>query len=75
MEADNKTYSYDQVYDAAIKYFKGDEMAASTWIKKYCLINKEGEYLETSPDDMHKRMALAFSKQEEKYNGKYYGKI
>ena len=68
MEADNKTYSYDQVYDAAIKYFKGDEMAASTWIKKYCLINKEGEYLETSPDDMHKRMALAFSKQEEKYN-------
>lgn len=68
MEADNKTYSYDQVYDAAIKYFKGDEMAASTWIKKYCLINKEGEYLETSPDDMHKRMALEFSKQEEKYN-------
>lgn len=46
-----------------LEYFKGDELAASTWRKKYAL--KE----EKSPTDMNKRLAREFSRIEEKYGG------
>jgi len=44
-----------------LEYFKGDELAANVWLSKYA---QEGE---TTPDDMHKRMAKEFAKIEEKY--------
>jgi ribonucleotide reductase alpha subunit len=44
-----------------INYFKGDELAASVWLSKYA---NEGE---TTPDDMHKRMAKEFARIEDKY--------
>ena len=28
-----ETYSYQEVYDASLKYFKGDELAARVWAK------------------------------------------
>ena len=63
----NKTYKYDQVLRKALKYFNGDEMAATTWMKKYAVKNEDGLYEETTPEDMHHRMAREFAKIEDKF--------
>lgn len=44
-----------------LDYFNGDELAASTWEKKYAL---EGE---KTPEDMHRRMAKEFARIESCY--------
>jgi len=44
-----------------LKYFNGDELAASVWKSKY---QQEGD---ETPDDMHKRMAEEFARIEAKY--------
>ena len=45
-----------------LEYFKGDELAASTWQNKYAA---KGE---VTPDDTHKRLAKEFTRIEEYYN-------
>ena len=45
-----------------LKYFKGDELAASTWRNKYAI---KGE---VTPDDTHRRLAKEFARIEETYN-------
>lgn len=45
-----------------LEYFKGDELAASTWQNKYAA---KGE---VTPDDTHRRLAKGFARIEEKYN-------
>ena len=45
-----------------LEYFKGDELAASTWQNKYAA---QGEI---TPDDTHKRLAKEFARIEEYYN-------
>lgn len=62
-----KKYSYDEVFDATKSYFNGDELAATTWINKYALKNVQGDFLEKTPADMHRRMAKMFAKIEQKY--------
>ncbi len=62
-----RIYSFDEVLNASKDYFKGDELAATTWINKYALKNPKGEYLELSPADMHLRMARKFAEIEAKY--------
>jgi len=62
-----RTYTYEEVLEASLLYFKGDELAATTWIKKYAVRNKKGDYLELSPSDMHQRMAVQFARIEQKY--------
>ena len=44
-----------------LEYFKGDELAANVWLSKYA--QKE----ETTPDDMHRRMAKEFARIELQY--------
>ena len=61
-------YNYQQVYEASLKYFKGDELATSVFAGKYALQDAEGNYLELTPDDMHKRLASEFARIEEKYD-------
>ena len=63
-----KSYSYDEVLEKALKYFDGDELSATTWMKKYAVKNEEGEFEETTPDDMHKRMAKQFARMEKKFD-------
>jgi ribonucleoside-diphosphate reductase alpha chain len=60
-------YTYEQVYKATLEYFKNDDLPTNIWIDKYCLKNKIGQYLELTPDDMHKRLAHEFAKIELKY--------
>ncbi len=61
------TYAYDEVLKHSLSYFNDDELAATTWINKYAVKNKQGKYLEKTPDEMHKRMAKEFSRIETKY--------
>ncbi|WP_178989269.1 adenosylcobalamin-dependent ribonucleoside-diphosphate reductase [Winogradskyella schleiferi] len=63
----SKSFTYDEVLNTALDYFHHDELAATTWINKYCLKDKHGHYLEKSPDDMHLRMAKEFGRIENKY--------
>ncbi|MDE6717221.1 MAG: adenosylcobalamin-dependent ribonucleoside-diphosphate reductase [Muribaculaceae bacterium] len=60
-------YSYDQVYDAALDYFKGDELAARVWSSKYSLKDSDGNFYELTPDDMHRRIAREIVRVESKY--------
>lgn len=69
-----KKYSYQEVLKKCLTYFGGDELAATTWISKYCMTNNEGEYLEQSPEDMHERMANEFARIELKYENYSTGK-
>ncbi|MDG2264466.1 MAG: adenosylcobalamin-dependent ribonucleoside-diphosphate reductase, partial [Flavobacteriales bacterium] len=66
-----KTYAYQQVLESSISYFNGDELAATTWMNKYAMKDKDGEFVEQSPDDMHKRMAKEFGRIEANYKLKY----
>jgi ribonucleoside-diphosphate reductase alpha chain len=69
-----KKYTREEVYDESIKYFNGDELATEVWINKYCVKDKEGNYCELSPTDMHHRMAEEFSRVEKKYDIDLNGK-
>jgi ribonucleoside-diphosphate reductase alpha chain len=60
-------YTHEQVYQASLEYFKGDELAASVFTNKYALQDNEGNYLELTPDDMHKRLATEFARVEAMY--------
>ncbi|MCP4457665.1 MAG: adenosylcobalamin-dependent ribonucleoside-diphosphate reductase [Cytophagales bacterium] len=66
-EKEQKLFMRHEVLEASTEYFKGDELAASTWMNKYCLRNDQGSYLETTPDAMHKRMAKEFGRIEKDY--------
>tara|TARA_Y100000782_G_scaffold114356_1_gene150290 strand:+ start:3711 stop:6290 length:2580 start_codon:yes stop_codon:yes gene_type:complete len=61
-------YTYDQVYNASLEYFNGDELAATTWMNKYAVKNQAGEFTELSPKQMHERMAREFGRIEARYN-------
>lgn len=63
----NNTYTYQQVLEAATKYFNGDEFAAKVFVDKYALQTLEGEYCELTPSDMHHRLAKEFARIEQKY--------
>jgi len=64
-----KVYDYKEVLESALSYFKGDELAATTWMNRYAVKGKNGEFQEATPDQMHKRMATEFGRMEEKYLG------
>lgn len=61
-------YTHQQVLEASIEYFDGDELAATTWMNKYAVKNAEGRFMELTPDDMHKRMAKEFARKENDFN-------
>ncbi len=48
----------------AVEYFCGDELAAEVWTNKYALRNADGELLERTPDDTHRRLAREFARVE-----------
>lgn len=64
---ETKTYSYDDVYQNALEYFKGDELAARVWSSKYALKDSDGNFYELTPDDMHHRIASEIARIENKY--------
>jgi len=63
----SKTYTYQEVYARCLEYFSGDELAANVVATKYLLTNQDEEFLELSPDDMHRRIAGELARIEQKY--------
>jgi ribonucleoside-diphosphate reductase alpha chain len=70
-DAKIKSYNYDEVLKECINYFNGDELAATTWMNKYAMTDDSGQFVELSPDDMHKRMAREFARIENDYALRY----
>ncbi len=64
---EEKTYTYQQAYEASLKYFDGDELAARVWATKYALKDSFGHLFELTPDDMHRRIAREIARIENKY--------
>ena len=64
---ETKSYSYNEVYEATLKYFEGDELAARVWSSKYALKDSFGNLYELTPDDMHHRIAKEIARIEKKY--------
>jgi len=62
-----KVYTYEEAKKESIKYFKGDELAASVWINKYALKDSNGNIYENNPDQMHKRLTKELHRIEQKY--------
>ena len=64
---DSKTYTFEEAYEASVKYFGGDELAAKVWANKYALKDSQGHIYELTPDDMHARLADEIVRIERKY--------
>ena len=64
---ENKTYSYEEAFNASLNYFGGDELAARVWVSKYALKDSFGNIYEQTPDDMHNRIASEISRIEQRY--------
>ena len=64
---EHKTYTYDEAYEASVKYFDGDELAARVWVSKYALKDSAGNIYELTPEHMHRRIASEIVRIENKY--------
>lgn len=60
-------YSQNEVENASLEYFQGDELAARVWTTKYALKDSFGNIFEKTPDDMHWRLASEVARIEAKY--------
>ena len=61
------SYTKEEAYEASLRYFGGDELAASVFISKYALRDTHGKLYEKTPTDMHRRLAKEFARVEAKY--------
>lgn len=64
---EQKTFTYDEAFDASLKYFDGDELAARVWVNKYAMKDSFGNIYEQSPADMHWRIANEIARIENQY--------
>ncbi|MCK9639671.1 MAG: adenosylcobalamin-dependent ribonucleoside-diphosphate reductase [Prolixibacteraceae bacterium] len=62
-----KTYSNEEAFEASMKYFQGDELAARVWVNKYALKDSYGNLFELTPDDLHHRLSSEIARVEKKY--------
>ena len=62
-----KSYTYQEAVAAATKYFNGDELAANVWVNKYALKDSFGHIYESTPEQMHRRIAKEVARIEKKY--------
>ncbi|MEK7718496.1 MAG: adenosylcobalamin-dependent ribonucleoside-diphosphate reductase [Bacteroidota bacterium] len=62
-----KTYSNEEAFEASLKYFQGDELAARVWVNKYALKDSYGNLYELTPDDLHHRLSSEIARIEKKY--------
>lgn len=60
-------YTYSKVLEMTANYFNGDEFAAKVFADKYALQTPNGEFLELTPEAMHRRLSKEFARIEQKY--------
>lgn len=58
---------YADAVARSVKYFDGDELAATVWVSKYALKDSFGNIYESSPEQMHHRLAKELARIENKY--------
>lgn len=63
----SKSYTPKHALNHALAYFEGDELAARVWTEKYALKDLNGNVLELTPADMHRRLAKEYARIEAKY--------
>ena len=59
--------AYDDAVAATREYFGGDDLAATVWVSKYALKDSFGNIYETTPVQMHERLASELERIEKKY--------
>ena len=59
--------AYNDAVAESKKYFDGDELAATVWVSKYALKDSFGNIYESSPRQMHERIAAEIERIERKY--------
>lgn len=69
-----EVFTSGEVKKAAMEYFGGDELAATTWMNKYAVKNERGQFTEKTPADMHRRMAREFGRMEQKFDQQAEGR-
>ena len=62
-----QTVQYDVAVAASKEYFAGDDLAAQVWVSKYALKDSFGNIYETTPEDMHNRIAAELARIENNY--------
>ena len=62
-----KKVQYADAFAASKEYFGGDELAATVWVSKYALKDSAGNIYESSPEQMHYRLAKELARIENKY--------
>ena len=60
------TYTYKRALKDSTEYFGGNELAARVTVDKYLLKNSENKPIESTPTDMHWRLANEFARIEKK---------
>ena len=61
------TVKYEDAVAASKVYFAGDDLAAQVWVSKYALKDSFGNIYETTPADMHNRIASELARIENNY--------
>ena len=61
------TVKYEDAVAASKVYFAGDDLAAQVWVSKYALKDSFGNIYETTPVDMHNRIADELARIENNY--------
>lgn len=67
MNEQEKTFSQEEAYEASLRYFDGDELAARVWVNKYAMKDSFGNIYEDSPEAMHHRIASEIARIESRY--------
>ena len=67
VQKEKQIYSFEEALSASEGYFKGDHLAAKSWISKYAMKDSFGNLYERTPEDMHRRLASEFSRIENNY--------
>lgn len=63
----NTKIDFQTAFNASLEYFGGDELAANVFVSKYALKDSDGNIYETTPADMHRRIAREIARIENKY--------
>jgi ribonucleoside-diphosphate reductase alpha chain len=62
-----KKITREEAIELSKEYFNGDELAASVFVDKYALKDNDGNLLESTPTEMHHRLAKEFARIDLKY--------
>jgi len=65
---------YDEVLKSTMDFFQNSELASQVWTGKYALQN-EGDYKESNPNDMFKRISDELFRIEKKYPNALTSKV